>query len=80
MAVTLHRWGNSIGLRVPRPMLAQLGLTAGSRVDIRIEGSRLVMEPVRPKRLSMSELLEGFAPDDRPDEIDWGEPVGREVW
>ena len=24
MAVTLHRWGNSVGLRLPKPLLEQL--------------------------------------------------------
>jgi len=26
MSITLHRWGNSVGLRIPKPMLEQLGL------------------------------------------------------
>jgi antitoxin MazE len=80
MAVTLHRWGNSVGLRVPKPLLEQLGLTEGSKVDLRIEGGRLVVQPHRPKRLTLAQVLEGFDPDDQPGEIGWGEPVGKEVW
>ena len=33
MTVTLHRWGNSVGLRFPKPFLEQLGLGEGSTVD-----------------------------------------------
>jgi antitoxin MazE len=80
MSVTLKRWGNSIGLRLPKPMLEQLGLKEGSRVDVAIEDGRLVIEPLRHKRLTMAELLEGISPDDRPELLDWGPPVGREVW
>jgi antitoxin MazE len=80
MPITLHRWGNSVGLRVPKPMLEQLGLAEGAQVHVRVEGNRLVIEPVRPKRMSMEELLKGFTPDDQPGEVDWGPPVGREVW
>ena len=47
MTVTLHRWGNSMGLRLPKPLLEQIGLGEGSKVDIKIEGGRLVIEPVR---------------------------------
>jgi antitoxin MazE len=80
MSVTLHRWGNSVGLRLPKPLLDQLGLKQGSEVDIRIEGNRLVVEPAHRRRYTMAELLEGITPDNRPEEVDWGPPVGREVW
>ena len=80
MPITLHRWGNSVGLRVPKPMLEQPGLTEGSQVDVRIEAGRLVIEPARRARMTMAELLEGFTGDDRPGEVDWGPEVGREVW
>jgi antitoxin MazE len=80
MSVTLHRWGNSVGLRLPKPLLEQLGLKEGSEVDIRIEGNRLVVEPTRRRRYTMAELLEGMTPDNKPEEVDWGPPVGREVW
>jgi len=79
MTVTLHRWGNSIGLRLPKPLLEQVGLGEGSKVDLKVEAGRLVIEPVR-RKLTMSELLEGITPDDRPELVDWGPPVGREVW
>ncbi len=80
MAVTLHRWGNSVGLRLPKPLLEQVGLKEGAEVDVKVEGNRLVIEPVRPRRYTMAELLEGFTPDDKPGEVDWGPPAGREVW
>jgi antitoxin MazE len=80
MSVTLHKWGNSVGLRVPKPLLDQLGLKQGVQVDVKVEGNRLVIEPVRHRRYTMAELLEGFTPDNRPGEVGWGERVGREVW
>ena len=80
MSVTLHRWGNSVGLRVPKALLEQLGLSEGSRVDIKVEDGRLIMEPHRPRRRTLDEVLKGFGPDDKPGEVDWGKPVGKEVW
>ena len=61
-------------------LLEQLGLAEGSQVDVKVEGGRLVIEPARRRRMTMAELLEGFTPDDKPGEVDWGPPVGREVW
>ncbi len=80
MSVTLHKWGNSVGLRLPKPLLDQLGLKAGAQVEVKVEGNCLVIEPTHRRRYTMAELLEGFTPDDRPEEVDWGPPVGREVW
>lgn len=80
MSVKLHRWGNSVGLRVPKPLLEQLGLAEGCQVDVKVEDGRLVIEPVRRERLTMAELLEGITPDNRPEEVDWGPAAGREVW
>ncbi len=80
MSVVLHRWGNSVGLRVPKPMLTRLGLEAGSRVELEVDGDRLVVVPVKKPRMSMAELLEGFTPGEGPGEMDWGQPAGREVW
>ena len=80
MSVTLHKWGNSVGLRVPKPLLEQLGLKEGTQVDVKVEGDRLVIERHRPRRLTLKEVLKGFTPDNQPGEVDWGPPVGKEVW
>lgn len=80
MSATLHRWGNSVGLRLPQPLLDELGLREGSQVDLKVENGRLVIEPHRKRRLTLDELLKGFSPDDRPGEVCWGKPVGKEVW
>jgi antitoxin MazE len=80
MSVMLHRWGNSVGLRLPKPLLEQLGLKEGSEVDVKVEGDRLVIERHRPRRLTLQDVLKGFTPEDRPGEVDWGPPVGKEVW
>jgi antitoxin MazE len=76
MAVTLQKWGNSVGLRVPKPLLEQLGLKEGSEVDLVVEGNRLVVKQRRP---TLAELLAQCRPENRPDPIDFGPPVGREL-
>ena len=36
--VQIAKWGNSLGLRVPRDLAARLGLTEGTRVDVEARG------------------------------------------
>jgi len=76
MLVKLQELDGYLGLRLPMDLCQQLGLTDGSRVSVRIEEGRLIVQPI-PR---LAEVLAGFTPDDRPGEVDWGPPVGKEVW
>jgi antitoxin component of MazEF toxin-antitoxin module len=57
-------------------MLEQVGLKEGAQVDVLVEGDHLV---IRRKRLLLADLLAQCKPENRPDPIDWGPPVGREL-
>ncbi|HWD56651.1 MAG TPA: AbrB/MazE/SpoVT family DNA-binding domain-containing protein [Stellaceae bacterium] len=78
MQVSVARWGNSLGLRIPKDVAEQAGLRAGSRVEIAAENGRIVVEPAR-RRYVLSELLEGMTPEEMRDAFDWGPDVGREI-
>ena len=78
MQVLLTRWGNSLGIRIPKAMTEKIGLTNGSRVDVQMEDDRIVISSTRPRYL-LSDLLVGMTPDDMRGVFDWGEDVGREL-
>ena len=46
MRAQLRRMGNSSGVIIPKPVLAQLGVAAGDSLEIAIEAGRLVLVPV----------------------------------
>jgi len=77
MQVLLTRWGNSLGLRIPKAMTEKIGLTDGSRVEVQMEDDRIVISSARPRYL-LSDLLVGMTQDDMRDAFDWGEDIGRE--
>ena len=72
MSVTLRKWGNSVGVRLPKPMLEQVGLKEGAEVDVSVEGNRLI---IKRKRVTLAALLAQCKPENRPDPIDFGAPV-----
>ena len=51
MRATICKWGNSLGLRIPRGLAEDAGLTEGSVVELRLEDGRLVAEPVAVEKL-----------------------------
>jgi antitoxin MazE len=77
MQVQLSKWGNSLGLRLPRALAAQIGASEGQKVSIVADGARLIIEPV-PAAFSLKDLLVNMTPDAMRDAFDWGEDAGRE--
>jgi len=50
MQTAVRKLGNSAGVIIPKSILAELGLSAGDAVDMRLEEGRLILAPVRPSR------------------------------
>jgi len=76
--VQIAKWGNSLGLRVPRDIAARVGLTEGARVDIEAsEDGRIIITRSR-RRFTLEELLEGMTPD-REHPLEDDAPRGEEI-
>jgi antitoxin MazE len=78
MQVSIARWGNSLGLRIPRHVAEQAGLRVGARVEIAAEEGRVVISAARP-RYVLAELLKDMTPEAMHEAFDWGSDVGREI-
>lgn len=79
---TIQKWGNSQGIRIPKPVLAALQWQQGEKITMSVEGKKLLIEQAPISRhKSIKELFKGFSAENyTPREIDWGKPVGEEVW
>ena len=75
----IQRWGNSLAVRIPKAFAEEAGLAENANVDISVEGRSIVVRP-RKKKLKLEDLLKGITPANRPKLLDWGPPVGKEVW
>jgi antitoxin MazE len=76
------RWGNSLGVRIPQEIANRLKLKAGAHVSIEAGPDSLTIKPAKPprKKWTEAELLKGVTPDKVGGEVDWGGPVGKEIW
>lgn len=72
------KWGNSLALRLPKSIAADVRLREGTQVDMRIEGDSLVIRPSRPK-YKLEDLLIGETPGGS-EEFEWGQAKGEEAW
>jgi antitoxin MazE len=78
MQVQVARWGNSLGLRIPKDIARRAGLREGARVDVEAEGDRIIISPARP-RYVLADLLKGMTPEAMRQAFDWGPDKGREI-
>ena len=82
MITRIQRWGNSQGLRLARQVLEDACISVGDDVDVAARDGMIVIAPVRRVRgkQSLQELVSRITRNYKTREIDWGKPVGREVW
>ena len=80
MVTKIQKWGNSLGLRIPKSFAVEADIDEGSEVDIAIQEGKLVITPSRKPRYELVDLLAKVSKKNRHEEIDTGEPVGGEVW
>jgi antitoxin MazE len=78
MQVQVARWGNSLGLRIPKDIARQAGLREGARVDVEAQGGRIIISPARP-RYVLADLLKGIMPEAMREAFEWGPDKGRET-
>ena len=80
MRASVQKWGNSLALRIPKPLADQAHITQGSLVEIKLIDNGLRIEPVVPEAYTLDALLEGVTEENMHEEIDTGEAQGKEVW
>jgi antitoxin MazE len=79
MRTRVRRWGNSLGIRIPRPFAEETGLAADAEVELTLADGALLIEPV-PRPWTLAELLAAVTEGNRHGEFGTGPATGRESW
>ena len=79
MRVTVKKWGNSASVRIPAALMDAANLELDDAVEVREEGGRIIIEPVRQKRYDLVKLLAGITSRNLHAEADFGVRVGKEI-
>lgn len=83
MTTTIVKWGNSQGIRLPKNLLETADLSENDTIEIFVKDKEIIIKKASPKNKNFKSITELFADYNgsyEPVEIDYGEPVGREVW
>lgn len=78
MRAKIQKWGNSLAVRIPKPVALEVGLRADADIEMSVQEGSLVLAPTR-RQYTLDELVAGITRKNRHEEVDFGPPVGREV-
>lgn len=79
-SLTLQKWGNSKAIRIPKVVLNALNWDLHEELEFSIGDNKLIIKKIACKHRSIEEMFEGYSGNYVPEEVDWGDKVGKEVW
>jgi len=80
MQTKIRKWGNSLGLRIPKAFAEEASVGEGSTVDISVLKGKLVIESTQTIAYKLEELLAKVSKDNRHTEVFAGPAEGKEIW
>lgn len=81
MAATIQKWGNSLGIRIPKAIAEQVDLKDGVEIEFDTTGGILSLRPkrVRRSKYKLADLLAKCKGPSPYRHLDRDRPVGREI-
>lgn len=78
MSAKIQKWGNSLGIRIPKSIIEKANLNENSEVEIENKDGAIIIFPSQ-KKLSLDNLLSQITKHNLHSESD-DEVEGNEVW
>lgn len=86
MKVKVAKWGNSLGVRLPKAATEAVGAAEGSEYELTVEGRVLKLVPraptpgeYLPELLAMIDKMRALGIECESETIDWGPDRGSEI-
>lgn len=76
----VQKWGNSLAVRIPKPIAQEVGLGQNSLVTVSISEGKLLLELAPEPHYTLEQLMAEVKTDNLHHEIETGPAVGLEVW
>ena len=79
MITAVRKWGNSLGIRIPKNLAKQLNIDEGSSIRIEIDEGNILIKKVE-NHYSLEEMLNKINDSNLHEEIKTSESGGQEIW
>ena len=80
VSAVIGKWGNAAALRIPQVFCKELGLGINDEVNMEVRDNQLVISKPANEHTLKSRMASWDGIRYKSEELDWGEPVGEEIW
>ena len=80
MTTRAQKWGNSLGIRIPKALAQEVDVSEDSEVEILVRDGKIVIWPIKKGAPTLRQLLSGVTQANLHGELDAGPAVGKETW
>lgn len=80
MHVRVQKWGNSLAVRIPKPLAEDAQVKEGTVLNLAVSEGMVVATPVEQRKWSLKQLLAQVNKRNLHTEVKFGPSVGREIW
>ena len=79
MDAVIRKWGNSLAIRLPMPVVNEAHFKLEQKVNITVKEGRIIIEPMQTIAYVLEDLLAGITAANEHGEVDADGPLGKEA-
>ena len=79
MQTVIKKWGNSPALRLNTSIMKSAHLALEQEVEVKVIRGRIIIEPTVKKEYCLDELVSNISSENIHGEMEFGNPVGKEM-
>jgi antitoxin MazE len=80
MRVIAQKWGNSLGVRIPKLYTTNANITEGTEIELEFDNGNIIIKPIHKNQRTLDDYLSMVTPENIHPETETGEIAGREIW
>ena len=82
MTTKIQKWGNSLGVRIPKEIAHETRMREGSIISFSVEDGVLMLSHSKKLKYTLEGLMKGFDKKTQHTMVEWGHDVGGEkvIW
>jgi antitoxin MazE len=80
MRVIAQKWGNSLGVRIPKLCTTNANITEGTEIELEFDNGNIIIKPIQKNQRTLDDYLSKVTPENIHPETKTGDIAGREIW
>lgn len=80
MEARLQKWGNSLGIRIPKSLLNSLNLKEDDILDLDVEENKIIIVKSTQSKIDLAKRFKDYYGENLAKDFSWDEKRGKEIW